>query len=125
MTHSENSQMHIFLVQPLSKCSYKEMIVYADTEQDARHAAAIAGNDENTSTSTAEFSPETVYHDTGMSICIEINPDVVKVLENNLDCVRLQYNEVTYDLKKNVAQEVIVENVLSVNPSSNYFSSND
>lgn len=110
MTNTKNAQLHVFLVQPLSKHLYKEMIVYADAEQDARNAAALAENPERVPTPTNEFPAETVYLDIGMSICIEIKPDIVK-LENNSDCVRIQYNEVTYDLKKNVAQEVIAENI--------------
>ena len=110
MTNTKNSQMHIFLIQPLDKHSYKEMIVYADTEQDARKAAASAVNSERVPTPTSEFPAETVYLDTGMSICIETKPDIIKPL-NNSDGVRIKYNEVMYDLKKNVAQEVIAENL--------------
>ena len=110
MTNTENSQMHIFLVQPLSKHIYKEMIVCADTEQDARNAAALTEKPENVATTTNEFSADTVYLDVGMSICIEIKPDIDKT-KNNSNCVRIKYNEVTYDLKKNVAQEVIAENL--------------
>lgn len=111
MTNTKNSQIHIFLVQPLSKHIYKEMIVYADTEQHARSAAALTENPERVPTPANEFSAETVYLDIGMSICVEVKPDIIK-LENNSNCVRIQYNEVMYDLKKNVAQEVIAENVL-------------
>jgi hypothetical protein len=110
MTNTKNSQTHIFLVQPLNKHIYKEMIVYSDSEQNARKAAALAENPKKVPNTTNEFSAETVYLDRGMSICIEIEPVLVK-LENKTDCVRVQYNEVMYDLKKNSAQEVIAENI--------------
>jgi len=111
MSTSTNSHTHIFLVQPLGKNTYKEMIVYADTEQQARSAAALAVNPEKTPASTNEFSAETVYLDGGMSICIEIKPDIIKT-ENNSEDVQVKYNEVIYDLKKSVAKEVIAENIL-------------
>lgn len=103
MSHVMNSQIHIFLVQPLDKSISKEMIVYADTEQQARTAAALA----------ADFGKNTdsIYLDGGMSICIETDSDLLKV-ENTLERVQVKYNEVMYDLKKDEAQEVIAENIL-------------
>lgn len=104
MSNIINSSIHLFLVQPISEKKYKEMIVYADTEQDARNAAALA---DTTSASPAD----SIYLNGGMSICIEIEPNIIKV-ENNSGYVRVKYNEVIYDLKMGVAQEVIAENIL-------------
>lgn len=111
MSNSMNSQMHIFLVQPLRKNQYKEMIVYADTEQQARKAAALAYNPEKNPVPSNSIPAETVYLDRGMSICITIEPNLIKIGDDP-ESVRVKYNEVMYDLRKSVAQEVIAENVL-------------
>lgn len=111
MVNPIDSQIHIFLIQPLSKDKYKEIIVYADTEQQARAAAALVNNPEKVRGQLNEFSAETTYQDRGMSICIEIKPDIIKLV-NNLEMAKIIYNEVVYDLNKGQAQEVIAENIL-------------
>lgn len=109
MSNAVNSQIHLFLVQPISEKKYKEMIVYADNEQQARNAAALASNPEKIHVNSKKILAESIYLDGGMSICIEIKPDIIKA-ENNSECVQVKYNQVKYDLKIGVAQEVISEN---------------
>lgn len=97
MAVSPQQNMHFYLVQPLNK-SFREMIAYADNENDARRAAAAFD---------AELS--SIYLNDGLSICIETEPDIIHV-EN--DTVRIEYNSVLYDLQKNTAKEVIAEHFL-------------
>jgi hypothetical protein len=111
MSNLINSRIHLFLVQPISKINHKEMIVYADNEQQARNAAALANNSEKSQVAANTIPAESIYLDSGMSICIEIKPDIIKA-ENDSEYVRVKYNEVIYDLKMGVAQKVIAENIL-------------
>jgi len=111
MSNTLNSQIHLFLVQPISEIKYKEMIVYADNEQQARNAAALTNNPDKTLAAANQIPAESIYLNRGMSICIEIEPDIIKV-ENNAEYVRVKYNEVIYDLKMGVAQQVIAESIL-------------
>src|SRR3990167_1113936 len=110
MSKTTNSKIHIFLVQPLSINEYKEMIVYADDEQQARAAASKVKDPEKTVVPANDISSKTIYLDGGMSICIEIEPDLLKIGNDlDLDQVQVKYNEVNYDLTKQVAQKVIAE----------------
>src|ERR1700722_15508301 len=93
MSNPKNSQIHLFLVQPISEIQYKEMIVYADNEQQARNAAALANNPEKTQAAADQIPAESIYLNGGMSICIEIKPDIIKA-ENNSEYVQVKYNEV-------------------------------
>jgi hypothetical protein len=111
MSNPANSQIHIFLVQPLSKNIHNEMIVYADTEAQARTAAALANKLQKASVTTNEVPADAVYMDGGMSICIEIKEDIIQI-GNNAESVQVKYNEVIYDLEKDLAQKVIAENIL-------------
>jgi hypothetical protein len=114
MSNPANSQIHIFLVQPLSKNIHNEMIVYADTEELARAAAALANKSKTASVSINEIPIDLIYLNEGMSICIEIQEDIIKI-GNNLESVQVEYNEVRYDLAKDLAQKVIAEkNLLGI-----------
>lgn len=97
-----NSNIQIYLIQPLRKTEYKEIIVYTDTEQEARNAAALIKNPERLSISENPLPPETVYLDRGMSICIKVEPTILKV-DPDLQSVQIKYNEVSYNLEKNIA----------------------
>lgn len=98
----------IFLVQPLDKSNYKEMIVYADSSDEARKAAALEFKSSN---GPASLNDNSVYLDSGMSICISIAPNIIKS-ESNSGHVKVKYNEVIYELGKNEAKEVIAEDIL-------------
>jgi len=97
----------IFLVQPFNP-AFKEMIVYADNEQEARQAAGLMSK----AATQEHFSEDNVYDNTELSICIQTdNPQILKQ-DTATKHVTVQYNEVLYDLTKNQAQEVIAVKIL-------------
>jgi DNA mismatch repair protein MutH len=109
MAEKAYPQVHIFLIQPLRKTN-KEMIVYADNASEARKAAAaLVSEMTNLPLEENGIPLETVYTDEGLSICIEADPEIIKVSNGS---VRVKYNEVIYDLNKNNAEQVIAENIL-------------
>jgi len=104
------SQVRIYLVQPIDK-SYKEAIVYADTEEQARIAAAALAREAKTPQAIANGNEiASIYVNRGESICIEIEPTIID--GENTNEVSVKYNEVIYKLKKSKAEEVIAENII-------------
>lgn len=101
-------KIHIFLVQPLDAKRYKEMIVYADNEKQARAAAALVASHHLAELADG-IAPDSIYLNNDMSICIEIEPTHLQV-GSDLKTVQVEYEEVIYHLKKDVAQSVVVEN---------------
>lgn len=111
-----STSIKIFIVEPIDKNNYKTKIVFADNADDARLAASKAHNatmpPQSVSAYDKPFSlanDSPVYLDENMSICIETHPEIISVIR---DHAKIKYNNVVYDLEKNIAEDVISESMI-------------
>ena len=94
----------IFLITPKNTVKYKEMLIYANTIEEARHAASAKINPLKKVKSSADPIPlmDTVYLEESTSTCIQISPDNIEKF--NL-FIRIKYRGNQYDLVKDFAME--------------------
>lgn len=101
-------EIRIFIIEPINKNKYKTKIIYADSENEARAGASKIDSTWIPADQAAKHS--SVYKDLGRSICIEVEPEI-KQVDLNAKMVKIKYNDVIYDLKKDIAENVISESI--------------
>lgn len=107
----DESSIKIFIVEALNKIQYPvTKIIYADNEDEARRSASISQNPDTESVpplnrfGTYPEGYDSVFMDKGMSLCLEVTP---KILATSHLRIKIKYNDVIYDLEKNVAEDVL------------------
>lgn len=98
-------ETHIYLIEPIDHEQFKTKIVFSDSPEYARIAASTAHNlIKIIMPKESEFEIDQVYMDENLSLCIQIDPEI---LESNERMVKLKYNEKIYHLFKDEAEDVL------------------
>lgn len=94
----DSSNISVYLLEPIDDKNPRKKIVYAENPASARKAAA-ASND----------PIDRIFADRDLSTCVQLEVDIHQLNNNE---VKVQYNEVLYDLIKDHAEDVIAEAIL-------------
>lgn len=86
----------IFLLEPIDERNPKKKLVYSECAASARRAAAISDD-----------PTDRIYADRDLSTCIQIDPEVL--LSASIQDIKFKYNDVTYELIKDKAEDILVE----------------
>lgn len=100
-----NTKVKIFLLEPKAKSQYAALLIYADSEKEARENSAAHFNplQEKAPIEDISYNNDSFYLDTSESSCNEIKVDIINSSTNT---AAFTYQGKKYSLGKNVPKQV-------------------
>lgn len=96
----KGEEIHVYLLEPIDDKNPKKKLVYSEDPASARKASAISDD-----------PYDRIFGDRDLSTCIQVEVKLITIKANGQQ-VKVEYNEIIYDLIKDKAQDILASEVL-------------